>query len=239
MKKILFLICLWSFNLQTQFVDFSDKTSTNRFLGLDIGMCKVGSDCGNDTVSGYLNVNLLSPGLLGQQFYLFNNFMYYLAHNQTDSRADTQPHTYFSGSGVFMIAFGTSSYLQKIVAPHKKCLQGQSLMCAQLKYNDGNSIASWSQDSICLSAGDTFGIEVSGDQDNSISPALSTTSSQTVATPTTDSNGVDWMRDAGPSTNYTKAADGSPRKVRLLVRSSAPVVQPASTVVLKNSAAKK
>ena len=236
MKKLLFLIFVCSFSLNAQFVDFTESSGIkkNKFLGLDMSMCKVTTDnsktnyqkaydCGNGSVSTLLNVNLLSPGSLGQDFYIFNNFMYWLsglnmmgAWNGKDAAAakqaalaDQNPDAYFSGSGVFMIVVGSSSYLQQIVAPTVVCPAGQTLLCAQLKYNDGHSIVNWSQDSICLAPTDTFTIQVSDDQDNSVSATQNLT----------DAQGINWMKDAGPSANYAQAG-GSPRKVRFVKSST-------------------
>jgi hypothetical protein len=186
-----------------------------------------------------LNINFLSPELLGQQFYIFNNFIYWMndrngmgawngqdaAAAKKEATANAQPDKYFSGTGVFMINLGTSSYLQKIVAPAKTCPTGQTLLAAQLKYNNGSTLVTWSQDSICLSPTDTFTIAVSKEQDNTV-PAATAIS----ATPAPDGQGVDWMQDAGPSDNYGQAGD-SPRKMRLVLKSGGAqalqVAQPA------------
>ncbi len=221
--------------LQAQFVDFKDSTSKNRFLGVDIGMCSTKTnnskndyqksyDCKNNTISGLLNLNFLSPEFIGQQFYMYNNFIYWMSSHDgmgawngsedkaanKQAQADANPDKNFSGTGVFMISLGTSSYLQKIVAPDKTCPAGQTLLVAQLKYNDGNSLAAWSQDSICLSPADSFGIEVSNSQDDTIPAGIPATD--------IDGQGVDWMKDNGPAGNYAKAGD-SPRKVRLVLKS--------------------
>ena len=224
MKKILIvMIAIMSFKVQAQFVDFKDSSSKNKFLGLDLSMCKTqtdttsknyqkGYDCGNSSVSEYLNLNFLSPQVLGQQFYLYNNFMYWVGNNNQSSKQATlamqQPDQYFSGAGVFMIVIGTSPYLQKMVAPQKTCPAGKTLLVAQLKYNDGNSIVCWSQDSICLAPTDKFAIQISSDQDNTV-PAKSSESS--------DAQGINWMHDPGPAANYEQAK-GSPRKIRLILQ---------------------
>lgn len=217
------MILIGSLHLQAQFVDFMDSSSKNKFLGLDLSTCspetnkssknyQKGYDCGNSTISEYLNLNFLSPQLLGQQFYLYNNFMYWIGNNsQSDKQATLameQPDQYFSGSGIFMIVIGTSPYLQQTVTSQKTCPAGKTLLVAQLKYNDGNSIACWSQDSICLSPTDKFAIQITSDQDNTV-PAKSSTGS--------DAQGINWMQDSGPAANYGQAK-GSPRKIRLVLK---------------------
>jgi|GEM_PF-1337484 len=228
------LFCICAFNVQAQFVELKDGSSKNRFLGPARSMCKTTSitkgknvqksyDCGNKSVSGLLNVNFLSPEMMHRQFYFFNDFIYWLgnhspggrwngkndAADRKESLAATNPDKFFSGKGVFMIVLGTSPYLNEVVAPGKTCPDGQTLMIAQLKYNNGHSIANWSQDSICLASTDTFKIHVSKDQDNTV-PLAGQPSD-----PSDDPDGIDWMKDAGPTENYT-AAGGSPRKIRLI-----------------------
>lgn len=236
MNKIVFLLCLLScLTTQASLVEVRDNASKNRFLGLDISTCKAEThntaknyqkayNCGNSAISDYLNINFLDPQFLGQQLYLYNDFMYWMGNHyamgqwngkdaaaaKKAAKSQAQPDKYFSGSGVFMVEIGTSSYLQKIVAPDKKCPNGKTLVVAQLKYNDGNSIASWSQDSLCLSPEDSFALEINKDQDNSVPSAKANKK-------TVDAQGVDWMKDAGPSENYTQAGD-SPRKIRLVLR---------------------
>lgn len=227
-RGLMVMIAWYSCNLQAQFVDFMDNSSKNSFLGLDMSMCKTetnhskknyqkGYDCGNSSVSSLLNLNFLSPELLGQQLYFFNNFTYWLNQNQSLKKialADAQPDAYFSGSGIFMIVLGTSSYLQQLVAPQKTCPAGQTLLVAQLKYNNGTSIACWSQDSICLAPTDTFAIKVTKDADNTV-PA------GTPKIAADKQGGVDWMRDSGPTGNYAQAGS-SPRKIRLVFKNSGP-----------------
>lgn len=236
----LILVMVTAFQLQSQFVEFKDGSDKNRFLGLDIGTCNTkgsGSykayDCKNNSVSTKLNLNLLSPELLGQQFYIFNNFTYWMtghsgmgAWNGRDddmakqqAKANADPENNFSGSGVFMINLGTSSYLQQMVAPGKTCPDGQTLIATQLKYNDGNSIVSWSQDSLCASPTDTFAIELSKTQDNSVPPGVPASD--------TDAQGINWMKDNGPAHNYSKA-DSSPRKIRLVLKSGGAPALPAT-----------
>lgn len=227
MKKILwFLLSMNVLFVQAQFVEFIDKSSKNRFLGLDMPMCTIkttGSgnkyqksyDCGNNSVSNLLNLNLLDASVFGQQFYIYNNFMYWMGKNlksNNNALSNPQPELHFSGSGVFMIVISTSPYLQNIVAPKLICPAGQKIIMAQLKYNDGNTINVWSQDAICCSPTDTFSIIISSDQDNTVKPAKSGEIS-------IDNQDTDWMKDLGPYQNY-KQADSSPRKIRLVKNSS-------------------
>ena len=235
MKKQLFVLLILScLTIRAQFVGFTDNATHNRFLGLDIPSCATTAHdskryfkayaCGNNSVSDLLNLNILNPGLLGKQFYVYNDFMYWIGNryamgkwNGKDAqaakqfaRATASPDKYFSGSGVFLIVLGTSPYLQQIVAPNKTCPAGQTLVVAQLKYNDGNSIACWSQDAVCMSPKNTFNIDISRDQDNSV-PTF------TGAEEGPDKQGVNWMKDRGPSANYLEAGN-SPRKIRLVVK---------------------
>lgn len=227
MKKMLW--CLVSMHvvfIQAQFVEFIDKSSKNRFLGPDMSMCaitKTGSgkkyqkayDCGNNTISNLLNLNFLDASVYGQQFYIYNDFMYWMGKNlQSDnnSLSNTQPETHFSGSGVFMIVISTNPYLQSVVAPKLVCPVGQKIIIAQLKYNDGNSINLWSQDAICCAPTDTFSIIISSDEDNTVVPAKS-------AGTFTDNQNTNFIKDLGPYENYKKA-DSSPRKIRLIKGSS-------------------
>ncbi|MDP3788123.1 MAG: hypothetical protein Q8Q60_02250 [Candidatus Chromulinivorax sp.] len=260
MKKLrLWIFMLITSSLQAQFVDFKDNTSSNRFLGLDIEMCATTTnnskkdyqkayDCKNNTISTLLNRNFLGPELLGQQLYIFNDFIYWMSNHdgmskwngkearvaKKQAKANADPENNFSGSGVFMIVIGTSSYLQQIVASDKICPEGQTLLVAQLKYNDGNSLVTWSQDSICLSPADTFEIVVSKEQDNTVLPGLPKAD--------IDGQGVNWMKDNGPAAHYAKAG-GSPRKIRLVRKSSgasdAPVVSAPEPSVKKIATAKK
>jgi len=235
-KNLWYLLGLLNFfGIQAQFVDFVDKTTKNRFLGLDMSICKITTnksdkhyqkayDCGNGSISQLLNVNFLSPSVFGQQFYMYNDFIYWIGKNlQSGNKkaiANSDPENNFSGSGVFMIVLGTSSYLNELVTPQaplggvaKNCPAGQNLVIAQLKYNDGSSIATWSQDAICCDPTDKFRLEVSSTEDNTVA------SDKLVDT--TDVQGIDWMKDPGPSAAYKKA-DGSPRKIRLIKQVSSP-----------------
>lgn len=234
MKKILIILMLTACSLQAQFVEFKDNATKNSFTGVGLNQCSIKGlkskdqksyDCGNDTISRLLNVNILTEGLLGHQFYIFNDFIYWMnesdglgAWNGKDAakakkaaQANANPDEVFSGTGVFMIEFGTSAYLQNIVAPNKKCPAGQTLVAGQLKSNNGNSLASWSQDSICLAPTDTFGIQITKDRDDSVpfGPVESSV----------DAQGVDWMKDGGPTRNYEQAGS-SPRKLRFVLKTS-------------------
>lgn len=235
---LIVVMALYSCNLQAQFVDFMDNSSKNSFLGLDMSMCKTetnhsknnyqkGYDCGNGSISSLLNLNFLSPELLGQQLYIFNNFPYWLNQNQSlkqSALAVAQPDTYFSGSGIFMIVIGTSSYLQQLVAPEKKCPPGKTLLVAQLKYNNGTSIACWSQDSICLAPTDSFAIKVTKDADNTVPAGTPNIAAD-------KKGGIDWMKDSGPTGNYAQAGS-SPRKIRLVLKKGSAVeTQPVEQVV--------
>ena len=241
-SKVLIALLLTSLCAQAQFVAFREDANKNKFLGLDISMCSPSGhgtfhayQCGNENISGLLNVNFLSPELLGQQFYLYNNFMYWMTSHdgmgkwngseaavaKKEAKARSNPGEKFSGSGVFMIILGTSSYLQQIVAPEKTCPEGQTLLAAQLKYNDGNSLTTWSQDAICLSQNDTFEIAVSHKQDDTVPPADAAAKQAKVAD--ADMQGIDWMKDNGPSANYA-LADSSPRKIRLIYKNSGVIV---------------
>lgn len=223
MKKTWFIFYfLWTVQAQSQFVDFVDKSSRNRFLGLDLQMCKTTTnnssknyqksyDCGNNTISGLLNVNFVNPSVLGKQFYMFNNFMYWIGDNNKSDKdqlqAQQQPDQYFSGAGVFMVVIGTSPYLQQLVPPKAPCPSGKTVLVAQLKYNDGNSISCWSQDSICVGPTDKFTIQITDEADDTVSDAQTNQ----------DAQGIDLLKDPGPKPCYQQAGS-SPRKIRLVLQ---------------------
>ncbi len=221
MKKILIGLMMLSYwYAQGQCVGFTDGSSNNHFLALDMPSCSVQGDsssknyqkpydCGNDSVASVLHVNFLSPEFMGKQLYVFNNFMYWLAQNQSSQQAikaqeDSQNN--FSGSGVFMMIIGTSAYLRTIFLPKKSCPDGQTLVMAQLKYNDGHTLVTWSQDAICCASTDNFTIAVTSDQDTAW-----------MAESKRLNGNNKWMQDPGPSANYSKA-HGAPRKVRLVLQ---------------------
>ena len=248
MKKLLIFIMIACYcRLQGQFVDFKENVSRDKFLGISMSACSTktnhskkkyqkGYDCGNGTISSLLNVNLLSPQLLGEQIYLFNNFMYYMSpHNNMgkwngkdakdamhDTAAKANPDQIYN-SGVFMIVLGTSSYLQEIAELsgnlQATCPEGKTLLVGQLKYNNGNSLNVWSQDAICLAPNDKFSIEVSSNVDARMLQASSKT--------LTNERGIDWMQDAGPTANYQQAQK-SPRQIRLVMQAPAPVKEVAA-----------
>ena len=254
MKKIcVFAMLIGFFTVHSQFVGFGEKVSKNKFLGLGMSTCspetnhaqnsyQKGYDCGNDTISQLLNINFLSPEFLGQQFYIFNDFMYWMSpHNNmgkwngkdakyAKKQADiaAQPDQLF-GNGVFMIVMGTSTYLQQIVAPNKICPEGQELLVAQLKYNNGNSLNTWSQDSICLALADSFTLQISSDADN-----LLQVIDQNM---TQDQKNIDWMKDNGPTENYQQAGD-SPRKIKFMLQKSS-VKNGLASIVEKKESLKK
>jgi hypothetical protein len=240
MKRILIFIMVACYcRLQGQFVDFKENVSRDKFLGLGMSACSTetnhsknsyqkGYDCGNGSVSQLLNVNLLTPENIGDQFYIFNNFMYWMSpHNsmgkwngkdaryaQKQAQATAQPDKFF-GAGVFMIVLGTSSYLKRIAGQSTTCSNGKTLLVAQLKYNNGNSLHTWSQDAICLAPTDDFEIRISSDVDSRM---------MAQAQSKIDNQDIDWMQDAGPAANYQQAGS-SPRKIRLVLKSSS---QPAA-----------
>jgi hypothetical protein len=241
--------------LQGQFVDFKENVSRNKFLGLGMSACSTetnhgknsyqkGYDCGNGLVSQLLNVNLLAPENIGEQFYMFNNFMYWMSpHNdmgkwngkdakdaKKQADAVAQPDNVF-GAGVFMIVLGTSPYLQRLAASNLACPQGKTLLVAQLKYNNGNSLNVWSQDAICVAPTDDFEIQISSDTDTSVQLAQ-----QRIKLEVQD---IDWMQDAGPTANYQQAGN-SPRKIRLILKQSSDQVVPVvKTVKSKTKKSKK
>lgn len=227
MNKIIYVVTLLvCVNIQAQMIDFQENVSKNKFLGLDMSVCKITTndsnknyqkayDCGNGSVSELLNVNFLDESNFGRIFYIYNNFMYWIGKNlqSGNKRAvlNSQPDVHFSGAGVFMIALGTGPYFQQLVAPNKTCPRGQQLVMAQLKYNDGGMISTWSQDAICLTPTDDFRLEVSKEEDNSVPTGKNVD--------VTDIQGVDWMKDPGPSQAYKKA-DSSPRKIRIIKKAA-------------------
>jgi len=228
MKKLLFiLICFFMTNVQAMFIGVQDQSNQNRFLGSDIKTCsssgKKSYGCGNDNVSSLLHINLLSFQNYGKQFYMFNDFVAsFNAQSQSkeydvtalrysESQAHVKSKKDFPASGIYMIVLGSSDYLKKIIAPTKICLAGESLMMAQLKYNDGTLIYSWSQDAICMGPQDSFLLQISSDIDNTIPRSVDNVQEKT----TTDAQGIDWMKDPGPSLIYEKATK-SPRKIRLI-----------------------
>ena len=180
--------------------------------------------CGNDTVSSLLNINFISDEFYGQQFYMFNNFGYWIGQRAKMLDYDSQSLKYsgnaltkkinsqFPATGAYMIVIGTTPYLKSIIAPDVTCPTGEGLVCAQLKYDDGSQIFSWSQDAICLKETDSFTLEISSDQDNRIPPSKD---DPDLTPDTTDDDGIDWMKDPGPSKVY-KTANSCPRKIRMI-----------------------
>ncbi len=230
MKKLVLLFFLSMQSLCGQFVQLQDDSDENRFLGPHRGVCATTDinkkngylkayDCDNGSVSNFLNFNLLDSELLGQQFYIFNNFMYWLGKNKDDDRikkAIKDPNKYFSGNGVFMIQLGTSPYLYEMVKQannmsdnefEKICPEDTTLIVAQLKYNNGTSIATWSQDYACYKSVDTFALQVSSEKD---SLKLDRDDKQDVS-----GNYVDWLLDSLVIPVYEQASK-SPRKIRFV-----------------------
>lgn len=223
MKILRYCLLISSVIINAQLVEFRDKTSKNMFVGQGRSMCSVTTnndkdhyhkayDCGNGSIKALLNVNVLNPALLGQQLYIFNDFMYWIGKNAAKGKINNiAPDTHFSGSGVFMIVVSTSPYLQQQLAPEQTCPAGQSLVMAQLQYNDGNSLSIWSQDTICLSPTDTFGIQVSSDQDTTAPGYVPSSSNDTYLTQT-----------AGPAPAVYQQAQSSPRKIRMVRMNASP-----------------
>ena len=228
MKKIIVTMLMFcSSLLHGQFVNFIDSSKANRFLGDATSRCSTKTDinpasyqkgfaCENESVSSVLSLNFLDQQNIGKQFYIFNNFMQWIAENQSNEnviKAQANPQTIFSGSGVFSIIIGTSSYLQQVVTQlnsslSKSCPAGQTMVAAQLKYNDGNFIVCWSQDTICLAKTDSFEILVSSDQDTTMPAANKVAEIKTA-------QGINLKLDSGPFANYAQATK-SPRKIRLV-----------------------
>lgn len=230
--KILLLIfmCLQAINLQAMLVSVNDETSQNRFLGLDFKSCSTSGQesykCGNDSVSGLLHINFVSDANRGKQFYLFNDFIYWInaqsqaeeyntvALRYSEDQSEAKIKKDFPVPGTYMIVIGSSDYLKKIIAPMKPCPAGQFPIMAQLKYDDGNLIYAWSQDMICASANDSFSLQISSALDNTISRSSDGAEHQSKA----DAQGIDWMKSPGPSSVYEQATK-SPRKIRLIKKS--------------------
>ena len=242
---ILLSLMLYSSFGQAQFIGFKENVSKDRFLSLGITSCSTKTKdtkknyqkaymCGNDTISQLLNLNFLSPQFLGHQFYVFNDFMYWMSsHNSMgrwngkdaqqaahEQKAAAQPDQIF-GPGAFMIVLGTSSYLHKIADQGLICPEGQTLLVAQLKYNNGNSLHCWSQDMLCIAPTNNFEIQVTSDIDTAF-----VSNQKNISSGNLD---IDWMQDPGPAENYQQAKD-SPRRVRLIKHAGvvAPTAQKSS-----------
>ncbi len=242
---ILLSLMLYSSFGQAQFIGFKENVSKDSFLGLGITSCSTTTHdtkknyqkayvCGNDTISQLLHLNFLSSQFLGQQFYIFNDFMYWMSsRNQMgqwngkdaqqaahEQKAAAQPDQIF-GPGAFMIVLGTSSYLQTIADQAQVCPEGQTLLVAQLKYNNGDSLHCWSQDMLCVAPTDSFEIQVTSDIDTAFVGHQKNISSGNLD--------IDWMQDPGPAANYQQAKD-SPRRVRLIKQAGVvvPTVQKSS-----------
>jgi len=215
------------FDVQAMLVSIVDQTNQNRFLGEDYHTCDIsGRDsyaCGNGAVSGLLHINFLSLQNYGKQFYMFNDFVSAFQAQSQAEEYDTTALRYsatqvedklkkdFPAAGIYMIVIGTSDYLKKIIAPFKICPAGQSPIMAQLKYNDGNLVYSWSQDALCLSPNDSFALQITSEADATIPHSVDGTPVES----NSDAQGIDWMKDSGPSSVYNKATK-SPRKIRLI-----------------------
>ena len=148
-------------------------------------------------------------------------------------QASQEPSKYFSGSGIFTIVIGTSPYLQQIINPQKACPAGKNFLGVQLKYNDGNLIYAWSQDAICVGPQDTFSLQISSAIDNTIPRSADGTQEESKA----DAQGIDWMKNLGPSSIYDKATK-SPRKIRL-IKSGSTGSQPIAAKLKAKASAKK
>ena len=212
-------------------IGVNDESSQNRFLGQDIHSCATsGKDsygCGNGSVSGLLHLNLLSAEHYGKQFYMFNDFIFWInaqsqseeydsvALKYSDDQTQAKIKKDFPAQGIYMIELGSSDYLKKIIAPQKICPSGQQPIMAQLKYNDGNLIYAWSQDVICATEHDSFSLQISSALDNTI--PKSTDGAQEESK--TDAQGIDWMKNIGPNSTYQNATK-SPRKIRLIKKGS-------------------
>jgi len=208
--KILVMVVLCNLSLHASLWKINDASTENRFLGLGIKVCStvdVGDqkayDAGNDTISSLLNLNFLDPALLGQQFYMLNDFMNWLGKDNHKNPSN----------GYFIIIIGTSKYLQQMVAPNIACPDGKQLLCAQLKCDNGKSIETWSQDSICLAPGDRFSLKISCDQDTTIT--LPPVTDDTTSSMQVDAQGMVIMKEVGPGDSYP-LADKSPRTIRLI-----------------------
>ena len=230
-RLILMFLCFQNIDMQAMLVGVNDESSQNRFLGQDFHSCatsgKESYSCGNSTVSGVLHLNLLSAENYGKQFYIFNDFVYWINVQSQSEEYDTVALKYspteveakikkdFPAQGIYMIVFGTSDYLKKTIAPLKICPAGQSPIMAQLKYNDGNLIYAWSQDAICVSPHDSFTLQISSTRDNTVPKSVDGAKEES----RTDVQGIDWMKNLGPSSTYDKATE-SPRKIRLIKNGS-------------------
>lgn len=231
MKKLLWVLVFLQVGvLQAIFIGIKDDSSQNRFLGQHVKSCKVSGknsyDCGNGNITGVLNIDFFDKKNFGKQFYLFNDFIYWIndqakaqeydevALRYTGSKLIDKINKDYPAQGTYMIVLGTSQYLQHIVAPAITCPSGEWMITAQLKYNDGKMIYAWSQDSICLKPHDKFSLEINSDLDTTIPPS----SDNAQAAQAVDGQGIDWMKDLGPNSTYQKAS-GSPRTIRLIKNS--------------------
>ena len=207
--------------------NINDESSQNRFLGQDIHSCGTSGidsyNCGNSSVSGVLHLNLLSAENYGKQFYIFNDFIFWInaqsqaeeydtvALKYSDDQAQAKIKKDFPAQGIYMIELGSSDYLKKIIAPQKICPAGQSPIMAQLKYNDGSLIYAWSQDIICATPQDSFSLQISSALDTTIPKSTDGVQEESK----TDAQGIDWMKNLGPNSTYQNATK-SPRKIRLI-----------------------
>jgi hypothetical protein len=225
MNRILYVVLLHSFFMTAQFVEFDDTSQNNSFLGSPRVMCSIvdtnrskknyqqAYDCDNKFVSELLNVNFVQPGIADVSHYIFNNFINNIKRDvHSHSTDNTAPDTQFSGGGIFMIELGATAHLQKLVAPTKTCPQGQRMLCAQLKYNNGSTLTTWSQDAICLAPNDTFIIQISSDKDTT-APVYQ---AQNIADDTKTNIATMWGVESGPSSTVYDQAGSSPRKIRLI-----------------------
>ena len=245
----LMFLCLQATGAQAMLVSVQDDSSQNRFLGSGFSSCATsGKDsytCGNDTVAGLLHLDLLSLKNYGKQFYFFNDFVYWINAQSQSAEYDTIALKYseteteakikkdFPAQGIYMIALGSSDYSKKTIAPAKICPSGQLPIMAQLKYNDGNLIYAWSQDAICVGPQDTFSLQISSAIDNTIPRSADGTQEESKA----DAQGIDWMKNLGPSSIYDKATK-SPRKIRL-IKSGSTGSQPIAAKLKAKASAKK
>jgi len=216
-------------NAQGLFIEVNDHSSQNNFLGSDVKSCSASGsesyDCGNSNISNKLNLNLLAPVMYGKQIYLFNDFITWIGKQSTaenydqtalkysESQTEAKIKKAFPAPGTYMIVIGTSSYLKETIAPTKICPERESLVMAQLKYNNGNLIYAWSQDAICANQQDSFSLQISSELDDTIPASSDTDKEKSVI----GAKGIDWMKNLGPNSIYQQATK-SPRKIRLVIK---------------------
>lgn len=137
-----------------------------------------------------LGVNFLDPAFSSKMMVMFNQFGYWqssqapvVAKLKDEGKTQDEINQVVPAQGVFMIIFLSGQLAldyamqQNIQIPVRVeqgsyCAQGDQLLMAVLKFNDGTQIYTWAVDAVCLSSSAQFKLHISVAQDSSVSAQL-------------------------------------------------------------------